>query len=256
MMTRDQAFERIKKLLALADSDNEHESAQALARAQALMERHKIEAHLLEEEAEEEPEEIRAWEDPLDPGHGSQLAKWKWALAWFLCRANGCIPLKGSRPGGFEGRRATTIRIVGRASNVQTTRYLYQFAVKEIERHLKKYRGNGHSWRNSFRYGCAEGIRDAISAERRAVHDHIRAQHASDSALVKVENAIAKIAEEANEVQRFTEDEMGIRWRSGSRIARDNTDGRSTGHRTGRDIYASSRSSRGAVGPGGQRLIK
>ncbi len=42
-MTREEAIEKARKLMALGDSENEHESALAMARAQALLERFEIE---------------------------------------------------------------------------------------------------------------------------------------------------------------------------------------------------------------------
>lgn len=46
-MTNEEALERVKKLLQLAKSDNVHEAAAALALAQKVIDRHKIDAAAL-----------------------------------------------------------------------------------------------------------------------------------------------------------------------------------------------------------------
>ncbi|MEL6346843.1 MAG: DUF2786 domain-containing protein, partial [Myxococcota bacterium] len=84
MTDTERLLDRVQKLLALARSPNVHEAALAAARAQELIDRHRLQA-LLDEDAEIEDGQ----ETPLEEGR--RLRKWKSVLAQSLAQMNGCI---------------------------------------------------------------------------------------------------------------------------------------------------------------------
>ena len=194
-MTREVVMDKIRKLLKLGESPNEHESALAIGKAQALMEEHRIEAAMLEV-PEEEDEEVREWEEPLH----TNSAYWQGSLSVILADANGCFV--------WRSRKGTIV--VGKASNANAVRYLLGYCVREINRLARiKGSGNGRTWTNNYRIGCVQGISAAIKAERDEVRADIRRKYAeakkipNDRALVTVEQALVKVDAEAKSSERF-----------------------------------------------------
>lgn len=238
-MTHDEALKRVRKLLALAQSDNEYEAALALGRANALMERHRIEAAALDDSPEAD-EPVEVWDDPLDE---KARATWKWRLAHNLAKANGCAL--------YVNKGA--IIITGRASNVKTVRYLYRYCIRSIDSLARvKGKGNGRTWMNNYRIGCVEAIGAAIKAERDAERAKLREATAGDSmALVRIDNAIARVDSEVKSADHFMRSKIRLVSGRGSSFRHDGS-GRAAGRSDGAGIYGSG--SRGAVGAGTRRI--
>jgi hypothetical protein len=247
-MTRDEVLSKIRKLLRLGESANEHEAALAVARAQALMEKHRITQAALAIESDEGPtEEIRHWDDPLDPfpdKPAKRLSQWRVRLGSTLARANGCsIFMSGA-----------SVHLVGRASNVQQVRYLYAFCWKEIDRLTSKFgAGNGRTWGANFRLGCVDAIAIAIEAERRAAREELRGAVPNERALVLVDKAIAKVDDELREVSRYEKEKLNIRRGRGFAGPGYSPSAREQGRQAGASIYPG-RNARGGIGPGTKRL--
>ncbi|MEQ1506614.1 MAG: DUF2786 domain-containing protein, partial [Myxococcota bacterium] len=104
----EDVLDRVRKLLALATSPNVHEAALAAARAQALIERHRLEDWLAaEQDSAGDPDPIvHAWHEPLAVAR--KIRRWKAALASVLAEVNGCV--------AYTARRGTdeAIVLVGR----------------------------------------------------------------------------------------------------------------------------------------------
>ena len=237
-MTHEQALERVRKLLALAESDNPHEAALAMGRAQALMESHRISMAALDDSPDDEP--IQLWDDPLD---SRVRATWKKRLGMTLCTANGCAIYNSSG----------ALVITGRASNVQTVRYLYRYCVRAIDRLTRSNgAGNGRTWMNNYRLGCVDAIAKAIRAEREAEQSRMRQTVSNDeSALIRVDAAIARVAAEYREADQYMHSKVQL-GRGGSSSARYDGSARAAGRSDGAGIYSGG--SRGAVGPGVRRI--
>jgi Protein of unknown function (DUF2786) len=175
------ALARVRKLLALATSPNPHEAAVAAARAQAIIETHRLQAWLDAErrvEADADPI-VDAREEPLDVGR--RLRKWKIVLAATLAEANGCIAYT------VERGREQAIVLVGRGRDRAAVGELWGWLVKRIE-WLSATHGAGRSrqWHEAFRIGVV----DAIAERLRASAEEVRAGLDS-SALVVVDPARA-----------------------------------------------------------------
>ena len=90
-MTQIEIIERVRKLLALADSDNVHEAANDAAQAQKLMAKHAIESVMLDIHADETGDEDEPIEsDTLIAMDGGRIATWKLNLTRHVTNANGC----------------------------------------------------------------------------------------------------------------------------------------------------------------------
>lgn len=239
-MNHDEAISKVRKLLALSESDNIHESALALGRAQAIMERHRIDAAMLDEGDNDgdSDEEITRWEDPLD----NTRDVWRGVLAVTLTKANGC----------YTYRSDHDKIIIGTATNAGTVRYLYAFCVREIIRLAAKQKGNGRTWLNNYRHGCVDAIRQAIKSEREALHSKIREEAPTESALVVINSALAKVDNESALAEQITREMVPGLCKSSSN-SRVNHSARAAGRRDGAGIYPGS-GARTGIGSGAKRL--
>jgi len=196
------ALARVRKLLALATSPNPHEAALAAARAQALIEAHRLQAWLdAERREEEDPDPIAdARDEPLEVGR--RLRKWKVVLAATLAEANGCVAYT------LERGREQAIVLVGRARDRAAVVELWGWLVKRIE-WLSATHGAGkdRQWHEAFRIGVV----DAIAERLREGNEEVRAG-LEQAALVVVEPARAAHREA---LERVTE---GLRLGSGRAV--------------------------------------
>ncbi len=237
-MTHEEAIDKVRKLLALSESDNEHESAAAMGHAQAIMEKYRIDAAILATEEGEEREPIQQWEDPLE--HNSN-AVWRAVLASILAKANGCSIFKNRK----------TVVIVGTATSAGTVRYLYAYCVAEVERLASLNKGNGRTWLNNYRHGCVDAISTAINRERDALRSKMRAD--AGSAVMVIDNALALIDQDSTDARNYAASKNKLRTTSAS--SRANAEARAAGQRDGANIYPGS-GSRTALGVGTKRISK
>lgn len=199
-MDQAEAVEKVQKLLSLsAGTNNPAEAALAAARAQEIMDRHRIESSMLVEDDDADDEDIRDFssvaEGHLDPDIGAGITTWLSYLAQAVAKQNACrIFHQHSR-----GRRTT--EIVGRPSDVATVRYLYAYLRRECERLVNRDgAGMGRTWRNNFLIGCVTTIKAKLAAHKETVVQQIRSE---SLALIKVDAALARIETRAIQVDEF-----------------------------------------------------
>jgi hypothetical protein len=185
-------IDRIKKLLSLATSANQHEAAQAAALAADLMLKHEIEEAALAP-AEAAPEAVE--ESVLDE-LGRQHVSWRGIIAAGLSKAHGCACY------GTKEKGIAQTRVVGQPSKVATIRYMYAYLTSETDRLADvAYRDevlecrksdvpapSARGWKNGFRVGCAAEISKRLTAQRKETHAAARIAGQS-SALVVVADA-------------------------------------------------------------------
>ena len=213
-MTQDNILDKIRKLLALAKSANVHEAAAAAARAQSIIDKHKIDLALLQEEEQHEQDDAsdepvrRCLDFPLFTT-GRRLPMWKWDLAWSLCNANQCRPWVSTEYNRSEKKYARMCYVIGRASDAQTVQYLHQYLCHELDRLAKTHTGKGRTWLNNFRMGAVSEIENRL--EEKQAYDHkalkqsaqTEVKAGNENALVKVENALARIEEQGTMVEKW-----------------------------------------------------
>ena len=121
-------IEKIKKLLALATSDNAHEAAAAAGMAAKLMAQHQIaEAELIGGIEEKATKEI----DPLFAG--KTLPGWLNILSAGLGKQNSVYTWLHRKSDG-----TSHVCIAGRPSDVANVRFLFAYLHSEIERLTQK----------------------------------------------------------------------------------------------------------------------
>jgi len=164
-------LDKIRKLRALAQSDNVNEAASAAAAAERLIQEHDIaeaELHVTEEEP--------CFFDAADPvaSFAKKVPTWQTILLASLSR-------QYHTAGIWIG---PVYKVAGRPSDVATLRYQFAYFTAEVTRlALKHGKGKGRTWSNSFRNGAVSAIRDSLQtakAEARA--------HATSTALAIVDS--------------------------------------------------------------------
>ncbi|MBV1862695.1 MAG: DUF2786 domain-containing protein [Nannocystaceae bacterium] len=152
------ALDKVRKLLALATSPNPHEAAVAAARAQAMIEAHRLQAWMDADRAiEEDPDPIvDARDEPLAVGR--RIRRWKTALASVLGQANGCVAYT------LDGGKESAIVLVGRARDRAAVTELWGWLVQRIE-WLSATHGAGANkkWHEAFRLGVVDSVAQRLS---------------------------------------------------------------------------------------------
>lgn len=191
MTQQEKILDRIKKLLSLANSSNEHEAALAAARATKLMLEHGIAEAQLEETDERENV------GKIELEEGTKLPKWKSVVLNGLSIAFDCIHYYSRRRGAY-GKRSTVFIVVGQPSKTATITYMYTYLVKEIERladaaygeEARECQASGierpgaRAWKNAFRVGAAQTIASRVIKENKKVRAQAKA---AGQSLVRID---------------------------------------------------------------------
>lgn len=191
------ALEKVRKLLRLAKSSNANEAALAAARAQELIDRHRLTQAVMDLDAPDGSASDRLQEfadEPLD--RPVRLDRWRGSLAFVLARANGCVVY----------RRGPWMFLIGRAADAAAVRYLYAWLSKETQRLVDVWgAGRGRVWRLNFRMGVVDAIAAALAARRAALACTVRAEAAAEGggALVQVGAALARMDARYSEAEHW-----------------------------------------------------
>lgn len=238
MNTQQSIAEKVRKLLRLAAKNNSPEEAAAAAsKAQALIDDYNLSNAMLaldgqEDEPDEPIEDFGKKGAPLDK-QSTKLARWRYYLAYHFAEANAC---KLYAEGG-------AIHIIGRASDADTVRYLFAYCAGEIDRLTDQNgRGCGTVWRNNFRLGCIDTIARKIRESRKSRMAALRleAQEQGTTALMRVDNALARVDRRLATVKEWTKQNLKLRSGSSSSIQQ-NSDARARGRIAGESINVGSR---------------
>jgi hypothetical protein len=180
----DRALDKIRKLLALAGSENQHEAEIAMRRAHELMLRHNIEAA-----AREQHYEVRHLGTPSLRANTVE-ADIVGLLGEFFFVEVIRIAIYLPR----EGRHAHVYEVMGTHANVEMAVHVFQFLLATADRLWRENRGDARvrSGRDrlSYQSGVIRGFREKLLAERKdlrgtglvwvgdgALHDFYRARY-------------------------------------------------------------------------------
>ena len=122
-MAKSEIISKIKKLLQLADTSknsNVEEAAVAAAKAQALMEKHRIKKAMLNESDQINSRLL------IDKG---APADWKLFLITALCNLNGCYVVRSQ-----DYAKDNQVFIVGEELDFETVQQLYTYLVMELNK--------------------------------------------------------------------------------------------------------------------------
>ena len=178
-------IDKIKKLLSLSKSDNEHEAANAAAAAAGLMAQHQISIATL---GEDDGDTI---DDTLGTFYvdnsASRKVVWKGSIAFGVAASFGCQYY-------WSGPHPT---MVGRKGDVDAVKYIYAYLVREVNRlaekswdeyPLKDYE-SARAYKTSFRTGATLIVRKRLQESRKEnlSNEKVNADELKMNAIVKVE---------------------------------------------------------------------
>ena len=186
-------LDRVRKLLALAASPNVHEAALAAARAQQLIDTHRLQ-RLLDAEQESPVQDGRS--HPLESSR--RLRKWKTVLAQSLASLNGCIAYTA------QAGRMKHIVLVGTVEDRAAVVALWEWLVRRIE-WLSATNGAGQSkrWHEAFRIGAVQTITERLRDAQAA-----STQQLQTTALTVVSEGLAR---RQARVEAFARDNLNLK---------------------------------------------
>ena len=180
MTTDEKIIERVRKLMALATSSNEHEAAAAAAKAQELLLKYNLSVNALEEKP-------KAGESHFDD-HDSYSIGWRSDLIAVIC-ANAC--------GGLVQMTIRTHRfakrfwVFGEPANVEVATYLYHYLTKELLRIGPKPAASkaGHAFRLGAVAAIGHRLRETFTEFRQASAETQSLVLVKDAAAIEARNA-------------------------------------------------------------------
>ena len=154
-------LDRIRKLLALAASSNQHEAEIAMRRAHELMLRHNIDAI-----GNTEGYEVRHVGDPLKRGNRVETEVMLLLGEFFFVKVIR-VPVYVAH----AGKTGNVYEIAGTRANVEMAEHVYEFMLATADRLWRANRTdarvrNGRD-RLAYQAGVVRGFRDKLSAERK-----------------------------------------------------------------------------------------
>lgn len=260
-MSYDQAIRQVAKLLKLAEhaNTNAEEAATAAAKAQDIMTRFKISRLSVETgngvsagdgDQDEAIVNFATVGAPLI-APTDRLARWLGQLAVVVARANQCVAYANTTAKG------KSIELVGRASDAETVRYLFAALRNEIDRLTRVHgKGCGRVWCTNFRTGVVDAIADKLTAQAAETAASLRREaqgQGQTNALIVVNNALAKLAQRANEVEKFAKQSLRLRAGRSTAGGRYDASARDAGRRAGANIDVGG-GARRSLGNGARRL--
>ncbi|MCA9576180.1 MAG: DUF2786 domain-containing protein [Sandaracinaceae bacterium] len=158
-------IDKVRRLLALAGSDNPHEADAAMQQARRLMLEHNIRER---DTRADERDFTFAHVGPVKARHDEHERVLASILTGhFFVEA---IWVNSFRP--LEGRRGSVLEICGTPANVRMADYVHGFLLHAGEAAWKRHRTEhgiaGNRDRRSFLVGVMRGFRDKLERERRA----------------------------------------------------------------------------------------
>ena len=173
-------IEKIKKLLALSHSSNEHEAASALAQAMKMARKHDID--LEQVKGTEFDEKI----DEEDAIYKAQFSKWERYLFDGIAREFGCRILLGSKVDYDTHKIKRRIIMVGKKQDRQMAVYLAMYLHRTVKKLYKAKKeelnyiyGNAftsqHRIREDYCYGCVYSILKTATEMFRKAADNTEA---------------------------------------------------------------------------------
>lgn len=165
-MVKEDVIAKVKKLLKLSESDNEHEANSALQKASQLMREHCISEAQVQGEDKERLESI----DFDDIHFPSNTKNWSQSLSAGVAKAFGCKPIFIGSGSSFNTRYL--MRTFGTATDRATVQVMLDYSYATVNRLIKKEQKrlkieepweNVKKYSHNFRVGLAVSMRDTLT---------------------------------------------------------------------------------------------
>jgi hypothetical protein len=174
-------LERVKKLLSLAQSSQQHEAQMAMAKAQQLMALHNLES-------------FKDWSrdsfcHKLIRTEKQRLSAWQSKILSILMESFFVEVILIQELNTASLKRVQTIELLGTRENVEFAHYAYHFLCQQLEGLMKSYDLSGRTQKMSYRLGVLEGFSQKL---KRASSPSLQGDHQRQSsiqrALIKFES--------------------------------------------------------------------
>ena len=237
-MNREDVMDKLKKLMSLSQSSNEHEAALAAQRAAELMARHQI-------EAAEFHAHVGHTDEPTTPESGridaEEESAWgKREEAWKAQLADALATNLGGKMWRQYGHKIFRFFMIGPPDSIAAARYLYMALEAQIRRlgqvEMRK-RGESNAWRRAYQLGMVLNVSSRLKQGRETVIS-------TSTAMVHV----SRMNEAVEEVYAA----MELKHSKGGQLKR--ADATSDGYRDGAQLDISSAPGRKGLGEGHRRL--
>ena len=153
-------MDRIRKLLALAQSENEHEAAQAMRRAHQLMNRYELEL--------DDHQEGAIYYKYLGTSHKQKSSTMQFVSTLLVRHFHIMVIWIPSRLVTNDKKR-WMIEASGTKENLEIAEYVHDFLLREIEilweKHRRKHRVKGKSNKMDYQTGILKGFMDKLDEE-------------------------------------------------------------------------------------------
>lgn len=159
--------EKIKKLLALAESPNEHEAKAALLKAKELMAEHKLSELDVKDAGKKEVKEV------LLEGMQASTRHNPWIIPLStVIGENYCCKAFNNK---YSGKQLRTIRFVGFEEDVQICEQVFRYAVNCVKSKLKEIKKENNCYSAQYRkklcdgygYGFMIGAQEAFEKQKK-----------------------------------------------------------------------------------------
>ena len=174
----EKVIDRIKKLLSLATSDNEHEARMAAEKANEILLRHNISMS-----------QVEASDDDFENAILEQRSRLSVEAKFIQTIVSRFFFVKIVQT---RINKKLTLHILGDLTNVQIGTYTYQFLqrkFKELWLEYKRQTNCGCSAKQSYYYGLYTGLVDQLDIQRAKI---IKEKESNSTALVVVNNVLIK----------------------------------------------------------------
>lgn len=195
--SRDEFIQRLRKMIAMTQSQNENEAAVASTKVQQLLNEfnQQYEENLLIQdipvnETEEEAQERKLRDYKEHRTEIGGVKYWRKELAFTMSRYMWCKVLVAGKE----------FYIIGKPHNIDAFLTIYRRIVGDLnkladEAYYKKYRHSGENWKDSFFLGAIHTIGERM----REQHEHFTSVGSSKALVVRVEEELKEWTEQKYE---------------------------------------------------------
>lgn len=99
------------------------------------------------------------------------------------------------------------MKVIGRPSDVEVTRYLYSFFQRQVDALMAQHcKGQSSTYKGEFCIGCIQTLDDKLVEQEKSTVAEVKVKHAgNEMALVRVDGAVARIERRKQDVADFLE---------------------------------------------------
>lgn len=166
-------IQRIQSLLALSRSENVNEAATAAAMAEAMIAKYRLTMADVRAGAGQSADQAGEGEPLMT---GARFDVWRVCLGTAIGHHYGCFVVTDGREKGNQ-----SLRIIGLASDVELTRYMFAWIASEVVRLAAPEKGRRA--KNSFVTGAVEAITAALKAAKKQAEEAHTVAHDGSAAI-------------------------------------------------------------------------